>query len=504
LSGTYSGAVTLNNAANNFTGNGAGLTALNASELASGIVPDDRLPGDLARTGQVWLLGGNAGTAPGAQFIGTTDGQPLEFKVNGMRALRIEDNGDGSDSGDTPDGAPNVIGGSPVNSVTPGVVGATISGGGTTNFGGFAYTNRVMADFGTVGGGRQNTASGINSTVGGGSFNTASNSSSTVGGGIFNRASDFYSTVGGGNQNTASDFYSTVGGGNVNTARGANSTVPGGIVNTASGNSSTVGGGNANTASGAYSTVPGGTANIAAGDYSFAAGLRAQASHQGAFVWGDSQNVSFASTAENQFSIRASGGVRFSDDTPALSFGSDARQMINLFGTQYAICLHSSTTYFRSTTRFTWFAGGVHSDTQNAPGAGGSVMMTLTSGGLTVNGTFVRASDRNAKENIVAVDPRAVLEQVAALPIARWNYKHDQETPHLGPMAQDFYAAFGVGPDDKHIATVDADGVALAAIQGLNQKLTDELKQKGTEITELKQRLEKLERLMNQQNEGAK
>ena len=69
-------------------------------------------------------------------------------------------------------------------------------------------------------------------------------------------------------------------------------------------------------------------------------------------------------------------------------------------------------------------------------------------------------------------------------------------TPHMGPMAQDFHAAFGLGTDDKHIATVDADGVALAAIQGLNQKLTDELKQKGTEITELKQRLDALEKIV--------
>ena len=73
-------------------------------------------------------------------------------------------------------------------------------------------------------------------------------------------------------------------------------------------------------------------------------------------------------------------------------------------------------------------------------------------------------------------------------------------------MAQDFKAAFNLGADDKHIATVDADGVALAAIQGLNQKLTDELKQKGTEITELKQnnksleeRLEALERIIRHQ-----
>jgi hypothetical protein len=178
--------------------------------------------------------------------------------------------------------------------------------------------------------------------------------------------------------------------------------------------------------------------------------------------------------------------------------------MINLYDDTYGIGIQTSTMYFRSNSRFSWYDGGTHSPTQNSPGAGGTVLMTLTSGGLTVNGTFVSASDRNVKENIVAVDPLAVLEKVTTLPIARWNYKHDQETPHLGPMAQDFHAAFGVGLDDKHIATVDADGVALAAIQGLNQKLTDELKQKGTEITELKQRLEKLERLMNQQNEGAK
>ena len=61
-----------------------------------------------------WRLGGNAGTTPGTHFLGTADGQPLEFKVNGTRALRLENSGDSaSDMGSTPDGAPNVIGGSP-------------------------------------------------------------------------------------------------------------------------------------------------------------------------------------------------------------------------------------------------------------------------------------------------------------------------------------------------------------------------------------------------------
>ena len=63
-------------------------------------------------------------------------------------------------------------------------------------------------------------------------------------------------------------------------------------------------------------------------------------------------------------------------------------------------------------------------------------------------------------------------------------------------MAQDFRAAFGLGEDDKHIATVDADGVALAAIQGLNQRLTEELKRRDSENASLKERVERLENLL--------
>ena len=80
-------------------------------------------------------------------------------------------------------------------------------------------------------------------------------------------------------------------------------------------------------------------------------------------------------------------------------------------------------------------------------------------------------SDRNLKTNFVAVDSQALLAKVAALPISTWNYKFEGDTRHVGPMAQDFRAAFGVGADEKRIAVVDASGVALAAIQGLNQKL---------------------------------
>jgi hypothetical protein len=82
-------------------------------------------------------------------------------------------------------------------------------------------------------------------------------------------------------------------------------------------------------------------------------------------------------------------------------------------------------------------------------------------------------SDRNAKTNIRAVsDPDAVLRRVCSLPISTWSYKNEpSKVRHIGPMAQDFKAAFKVGSSDRHISPVDADGVALAAIQALEGRL---------------------------------
>lgn len=128
-------------------------------------------------------------------------------------------------------------------------------------------------------------------------------------------------------------------------------------------------------------------------------------------------------------------------------------------------------------------------------------MMRLNSGGLRVNGTFVSASDRARKENFQPVDPAAVLEKVAALPISEWNYKEDPASRHVGPMAQDFHAAFGVGPDDQHIATVDADGVALAAIQGLHRKVEEQaaaLRARDERIARLETELAEVKDLVRQ------
>jgi hypothetical protein len=113
--------------------------------------------------------------------------------------------------------------------------------------------------------------------------------------------------------------------------------------------------------------------------------------------------------------------------------------------------------------------------------------------------SFVNASDRNLKENLAPVDSQEVLERVRSLPISRWSFKSDATTRHIGPMAQDFTAAFNVGEDDQHIATVDADGVALAAIQGLHALVL----RKDAEIADLKKRLETLEKAVLKQHGGA-
>jgi hypothetical protein len=544
--------------------------------------------------GNFWSLTGNAGTSPGSQFLGTTDSQALELKVNGARALRLEPNAT----------APNLIGGHSANHATEGVVGATISGGGTG-----AYNNVVSDDLGTIGGGSGNTASGTYATVSGGWNNTAG-SSATIGGGVGNLANGATATVGGGDHNTAS---------------GADATVGGGWDNTASGN---------------YATVSGGHDNTAAGAYSFAAGYRALANHDGSFVWADAINADFASIADNQFNARATGGFRFWVDTGATGlrlfpfedaiYGSTVNvlagyggnhatagvvgatiggggqeggnnSVTGVFGTVgggynntsgqsatvgggydhtasgyastvgggwnneagagYSVIAGGSTNATSdqfaavgggasntaggsyatigggldnttsadfatvcggdTNTASGWrstvpggvgnVAEGAHSfaagrRAKTAAGAAGSFVWSdsndfdtwswnpnefvaratggfwlitgIDGSGNIVSGAHLTAgsgqwsqlSDRSAKTAFAPVDGREVVARLAQVPIETWSYTSQAESiRHMGPMAQDFRAAFGLGEDERYIGSIDADGVALAAIQGLYQ-----------------------------------
>jgi hypothetical protein len=185
----------------------------------------------------------------------------------------------------------------------------------------------------------------------------------------------------------------------------------------------TVSGGWYNTASGKGAVVPGGMSNVAEGDYSFAAGYQAVAKHAHTFVWSGDGTSGITSTGEKQFIVHAPGGV--------------------------------------------WFGKWSRSPDLASPDI---FINTSTGAYLSSGGTWTNGSDRAAKENFSPVDVQDILSRVAEIPLTSWNYKaEDPATRHLGPMAQDFYAAFGLGQDDKHISTVDGNGVALAAIQALYQ-----------------------------------
>lgn len=115
-------------------------------------------------------------------------------------------------------------------------------------------------------------------------------------------------------------------------------------------------------------------------------------------------------------------------------------------------------------------------------------------GTVTANGVLL-TSDRNAKQNFSSVNALSILEKVVSMPISRWNYKTDvANVTHIGPMAQNFHAAFGLnGSDDTHISSIDAQGVAFAAIQGLNAKLEAENAKLRATLADLEARLSKLE-----------
>ena len=112
-------------------------------------------------------------------------------------------------------------------------------------------------------------------------------------------------------------------------------------------------------------------------------------------------------------------------------------------------------------------------------------------------------SDRNLKANFSVVNPRFILDRLSTIPIQSWNYKSESDAVrHIGPMAQDFRAAFGLGTDDKTLHTVDAQGVTMAALQGLYQMMQEKEKQNeqlASEVQQLRAQVVRLQRAVRQQ-----
>jgi hypothetical protein len=275
--------------------------------------------------------------------------------------------------------------------------------------------NSLTAQWAAIVSGSANQDNGDYGFVGAGNVNVVQPSGQygAIVGGSTNTESANFGFIGGGSKNAISTAgtYATVGGGSGNSANASLATVAGGSGNTAKGAWASILGGGGNVASGKYSTVPGGLSNTAVGLWSLAAGHGAMAANDGSFVWSDQSTApTVTSTAKYQFVARASGGVTFYSNV---------------------------------------------SQTTGVKLAAGS-------------GSWSSVSDRNVKTAIVPLDDASVLAKVAVLPVSEWSYiAQGTGVRHVGPMAQDFYAAFGVGEDNKHIATIDEDGIALAAIKGL-------------------------------------
>lgn len=198
-----------------------------------------------------------------------------------------------------------------------------------------------------------------------------------------------------------------------------------------------IGGGSNNVANGGFATVPGGLNNTASGEYGFAAGYNAQATNSGAFVWSDGTGTQTTSITNNSVTMRASGGYRFFSGTNQTA-GAELKPNATAWST---------------------------------------------------------LSDRNAKKNFATVNCEAILDKLAQIPLEQWNYKweNDSNTPNIGPMAQDFKAAFYPGRDNCTISTLEFDGVELAAIQGLNQKVEARSQKVEARSQEMEVRSKKLE-----------
>jgi hypothetical protein len=127
----------------------------------------------------------------------------------------------------------------------------------------------------------------------------------------------------------------------------------------------------------------------------------------------------------------------------------------------------------------------------------GTEMSVFKNGDMVIGGLLTENSDVNAKRDFEPLDAREVLAKIVDLEVLEWSYIDAPNQRHIGPMAQDFYAAFGLGRDHKHIATLDTSGVALAGIQALaedNAAIRSQNEALLQQNTELSERLAALER----------
>jgi hypothetical protein len=421
------------------------------------------------------------------------------------------------------------------------------------------YDNTASGSVSFIGGGARNRSSSIFSVVAGGEFNESAAEYASLLGGNQNFSYGAYSTIGGGNGNGAG-MNAFVGGGFRNNAEGVNATIPGGADNYAGGAYSFAAGWGAQArhdgsfvwadaqpagpigpmtfestgvnqfcirASGGvrinrdtsihFGAQTRQMLNLWGAEYGIGVQggnmyFRADGNYEGTgFAWhrggshSDAHNNPGAGgatlmTLDPSTGLEVRGDIKANDITASETVKAFSVEGVQLVAQRLYLNAGSIGEYV------TIGGGGLGRFSLTIGAQGGVIIHTGPPGepqrGVMVpagGGSWETVSDRNSKEQFADLDPKTILRKVAALPIQSWQYKSEKaRSRHVGPTAQDFHAAFGFGTDDTHIATVDADGVALAAIQGLHQIAQEQQTAMGTREAENIALKEKLAALQEQ------
>lgn len=414
---------------------------------------------------------------------------------------------------------------------------STVCGGGENNASGQysaivgGWRNDSRGPYSFIGGGRSNENRNVGETSG---------SCATVGGGESNQNYESWSTIAGGYYNDTYGVAATVAGGYFNDAIGDSSFVGGGSWNIAGGIASAICGGSRDTAGGDFAMIPGGYGCKASGRYSFAAGRNAKALHDGSFVWADTTDEDFASTAPNQFLIRASGGVGISDE---LHFGDNSRDFfIKEVKANDPAPWSDLITY--DGIGIGSFDGGNQQVLLLADGSGGQNVMvfaTTTDGGttwvprlsidhdgdvgigtewageeLTVEGdicytnSIYQCSDSRYKRNIETIN--TALEKVTQLRGVTYNWRQDEfpnkkfdNREHLGFIAQEIKDLLPsvVTTNDKGYMSVDYSRVTPLLVEAVKE-LKSENEKLRAQMVELTSLVETMLAQQNSKNSGSR
>lgn len=421
---------------------------------------------------------GTVGTSDGYGFY-TPDDIRVEGDVRTLDTWRVTVT-KGKNPGNVVHGAANFMQEFSEGSTISGGFNHTIDGDSATIGGGEGHIiddrhttvgggqeNEASGRYAVVSGGRDNVSSGSTTTVGGGANNVASRQFATVGGGINNEATADSATIagGGGSQspNIATGRSAAIGGGTSNEVDAQQGTIAGGSNNTVTENRGTIAGGQGNTVSGDRAAVGGGRGNVASGN-------RATVGGGGTTPFDDYENVASgtASTVPGGENNTADGDFSFAAGRGADTNGNDG---------SFVFANSDEDTFSADAENEAFFQMPINAEEVNT------------------------SSSRTMKAGIEPVDPGEVLEKVRSLEVSTWEWSHREAGRHMGPMAEDFAETFELGDDEETIGTIDANGVALAAIQGLSRELderSDRIDELRTELEEKDARIETL----SEQNRG--